>query len=318
VSLAIGVDIGGTKVAAGVVDVGGQIIDGERRPTPGTDIGRTEQVIVDLVELLRARHRVEGIGVGAAGWLSRDRATVMFSPHLAWRDEPLQARLTARLGGNVLVENDANASAWAEYRFGAGRGARALACVTLGTGIGGGLVIDGDLYRGAFGAATEYGHMTVVPGGRACACGEYGCWEMYASGTALADQARELAREDLPAARQLIELCDGSLDGVTGETVLAAASRGDTLAARACMLVGEWLGRGLVNLAAVLDPDVFVIGGGASDAGALVLDPARATFAANLPGRGYRPMARIVGATLGPQAGVVGAADLARCQLNTS
>ena len=185
-SLSIGVDIGGTKIAAGVVDGAGRIIDRERRPTPGSDVARTEQVIVDVVSALAARHPVSSVGVGAAGWMSADRSTVLFSPHLAWRGEKLRDALATRIRQPVLVDNDANGAAWAEYHFGAAREARALACITLGTGIGGGLVLDGRLYRGAFGPAGEFGHMTVVPGGRRCPCGNRGCWEMYCSGTAIA------------------------------------------------------------------------------------------------------------------------------------
>ncbi len=177
-SLAIGVDIGGTKVAGGVVDAAGKIIAFERRATPGADIAETERVIVEVVTTLLAEHDAQAVGIGAAGWIDRDRATVLFSPHLAWRGEPLRAALAQRIDRPVLVDNDANGAAWAEYRFGAGIGARALACVTLGTGIGGGLVLDGQLYRGAFGPAGELGHMTVEQNGRRCACGHRGCWEM--------------------------------------------------------------------------------------------------------------------------------------------
>jgi glucokinase len=314
VALAIGVDIGGTKVAAGVVDDLGTVLDTERRPTPGSDLDQIEAVIVDVVEALRSRHRVDAVGVGAAGWLSADRTTVMFSPHLAWREEPLTARLASRLGP-VLVENDANAAAWAEYRFGAGHRARVLACVTLGTGIGGGLVIGGELYRGAFGAAAEYGHMCVVPDGRLCACGQHGCWEMYVSGNALARQAEEMVTESPTAGRRLLEHAARSNSTITGEVVMAAAVEGDPLAVAACAVVGDWLGRGLVNLAAALDPDLFVIGGGASVAGALILEPAAARFHTNLPGVGYRPVAGIELISSGPNAGLVGAADLARREL---
>lgn len=314
-ALAIGVDIGGTKVAAGVVDDLGTVLDIERRPTPGTDLDQIEAVIVEVVEALRGRHRVDAVGVGAAGWLSADRATVMFSPHLAWREEPLSARLAARLGGPVLVENDANAAAWAEYRFGAGHRAKVLACITLGTGIGGGLVIGGELYRGAFGAAAEYGHMCVVPDGRRCACGQHGCWEMYVSGNALARQAEEMAAESPSAAGRLREHAARSKSAITGEVVMAAALEGDPLAVAACAVVGDWLGRGLVNLAAVLDPDLFVIGGGASVAGALILEPAAARFHTNLPGVGYRPVAALELVASGPNAGLVRAADLARREL---
>ncbi len=309
--LAIGVDIGGTKIAGGIVDSAGRVLDTERRDTPGSDVARTEAAIVDVVDTLAARHEVSAVGIGAAGWIANDQATVLFSPHLAWRSEPLRDALRGRIELPLIVENDANAAAWAEYRFGAARGHRVVVCVTLGTGIGGGLVIDGTLYRGAFGVACEYGHMTLVPDGRRCACGNLGCWEMYASGRALARDARELAGESPVAAARMLELA-GSPDGLTGPIVTAAAEAGDPAAVSICTTMGRWLGRGLANLAAVLDPSIFVIGGGVSRAGELLIRPAREEFAHTLTGRGFRPQAEVTMVALGPEAGMVGAADLAR------
>src|SRR5664279_3237146 len=169
-TLAIGIDIGGTKVAGGIVDEDGRVIDRERRDTPGANAERTEAVIAEVVDALGKRHEVVAVGIGAAGWIANDNATVLFSPHLAWRGEPLRAALERRIDLPLVVENDANAAAWAEYRFGVAAGESVLVMVTLGTGIGGGLVIDGTVFRGAYGIACEYGHMTVVPEGRLCAC----------------------------------------------------------------------------------------------------------------------------------------------------
>ncbi|MDT4985292.1 MAG: glucokinase, partial [Pseudonocardiales bacterium] len=228
--LAIGVDIGGTKVSAGVVDDDGRVIDRELRPTPGHDVAETEAIIVEVVKELAARHEVAAVGVGAAGWIANDHATVLFSPHLAWRDEPLHAALSEQIGLKLVVENDANAAAWAEYRYGAAQGQPVIVCVTLGTGIGGGLVVDGNLYRGAYGIACEYGHMTLVPDGRRCACGNRGCWEMYASGRALARDAQELVEESPMAAERLLELAAASPDGLSGPVVTAAAAEGDPAA----------------------------------------------------------------------------------------
>jgi glucokinase len=310
--LAIGVDIGGTKVAGGVVDDEGQVIDTARRDTPGHDVDETERVIAEVVGELAKRHDVVAVGIGAAGWIANDRATVLFSPHLAWRNEPLRDALADRIGSPVTVENDANAAAWAEYRFGAAQGARVVVCVTLGTGIGGGLVVSGVLYRGAYGVGTEYGHMTVVPDGRRCACGNRGCWEMYASGTALARDARELADISPVAAHRLLELAGGDRANLTGPLVTQAAREGDPAAVEIYTTMGRWLGRGLANLAAIIDPVVFVIGGGVSEAGDLLIVPARDTFRHSLTGRGFRPAADVKLARLGPEAGLVGAADLAR------
>jgi glucokinase len=312
VPLAIGVDIGGTKVAAGVVTDDGSLIDTARRLTPGNDVVQTEQVIADVVAQLRARHEVVAVGIGAAGWIANDRATVLFSPHLAWRDEPLRDALSDRIGVPVTVENDANAAAWAEYRFGAGRGVRVLVCITLGTGIGGGLVVSGVLYRGAYGLGCEFGHMTLVPDGRRCACGNRGCWEMYASGTALAHDAFELAAVSPVAAGHMLEMAGGDPASMTGQLVTDAAREGDPAAVEIYTTMGQQLGRGLASLAAVIDPNMFVIGGGVSQAGDLLLQPARETFRRSLTGRGFRPEAQVVLAHLGPDAGLVGAADLAR------
>jgi len=311
VTLAIGVDIGGTKVAGGVVDEQGRVIDRERRDTPGADVAATETTIVEVVEALCARHEIAAVGIGAAGWIANDHATVLFAPHLAWRNEPLREALRSRIEPPLIVENDANAAAWAEYRFGAAKGEKVVVCVTLGTGIGGGLVVDGSVYRGAFGIACEYGHVTLVPDGRRCACGNRGCWEMYASGRALARDARELVEESPMAAAGMLELA-GSVEGLTGPVVTAAAAAGDQAALSICTTMGRWLGRGLANLAAVLDPSTFVIGGGVSAAGEILLHPAREEFAHVLTGRGFRPQASVVLAALGPDAGLVGAADLAR------
>jgi glucokinase len=312
VSLAIGVDIGGTKVAAGVVDESGGVLALVRRPTPSDDVKETEEAIADVVTELAGRYDVVAVGIGAAGWIAADRATVLFAPHLAWRDEPLRDALTDRIGLPVTVENDANAAAWAEYRYGAARGERVVVCVTLGTGIGGGLVVSGVLYRGAHGVSCEWGHMTVVPDGRRCACGNRGCWEMYASGSALARDARELAEVSPVGAHRLLQLVDGEPAALTGMDVTIAAREGDPAAVEIYTTMGRWLGRGIANLAAIIDPSVVVIGGGVSEAGDLLLGPAREAFGSSLTGRGFRPVAPIRPAALGPGAGLVGAADLAR------
>ena len=203
----------------------------------------------------------------------------------------------------VTLDNDANSAAWAEHRFGAGRGVEDLVMITVGTGIGGGLVLGNRLYRGAFGIAGEPGHTQVVENGRPCPCGNFGCLEQYASGRALVFEARAAADSGLE---------EPIIDGVTGPAVTAAAARGDAAALAAFDAVGHWLGVGIANLAAVLDPALIVLGGGVSDAGALLLGPARKAFASSLSGRGHRPLARIELAALGSEAGLVGAADLAR------
>ncbi|HEY5820534.1 MAG TPA: ROK family glucokinase [Propionibacteriaceae bacterium] len=310
--MSIGIDIGGTKVAAGVVDDRGEILERLQEPTPSHSPQAVEDAIVRAVRELRSRHRVVAVGIGAAGWVDNEQAVVRFSPHLAWRSEPLKTKLSQRIDLPLIVDNDANAAAWAEYRFGAGQGASVMACITLGTGIGGGLVINGQLFRGTYGMAGEWGHMISVPGGHWCECGTRGCWEQYASGNALVREARALARTKSPMAHRLIEMTGGDPDQITGPSVTAAAIAGEPNSIELLADVGQWLGRGIANLAAALDPEVVVIGGGVSAAGELLLRPAQLAFSRTLTGRGFREEARIVLAHFRNDAGLIGAADLAR------
>lgn len=318
----MGVDIGGTKVAAGLVDDGGVIRHRTRRDTP--DRSRSPQVVEDTIVgavegLLRiARDEgstVEAIGVGAAGFVGTDRATVVFAPHLSWRDEPLQQGLSSRLGLPICVDNDANAAAWAEYRFGAAREETHLVMITLGTGIGGAIVTDGALQRGRFGIAGEFGHMQIVPDGMRCECGNRGCWEQYASGNALVRETRTLIEARSPVIQDLADRVCGDPTALGGPLITEAARDGDPTARELLAEIGHWLGVGLANLAAAIDPGLFVIGGGVSAADELLLGPARDTFRRRLPGRGYRPEAQIVVAQLGSEAGLIGAADLTRGSL---
>ena len=311
-SLAIGVDVGGTKLAAGVVDTSGRITERLERLTPSSSPSATAATISEAVNELRGRHQVQAVGVGAAGFVDEARATVLFAPHLAWRDEPLRKELERLTGGPVVVENDANASVWAELRFGAARGHRHVAMVTIGTGIGTGIVIDGNIYRGHWGIGGEAGHYRVVPEGRLCHCGNRGCWEQYASGNALVAEARQLARRSPADAARLLELGGGTPQGIDGPQITQAAAEGDPAAIRCFQAIGTWLGQGLADLAAILDPGCFVVGGGVSAAGDLLLDPARAKLASALTGRGYRIPAEVRVAELGADAGLIGAADLAR------
>ncbi|MDA8369314.1 MAG: ROK family glucokinase [Nocardiopsaceae bacterium] len=312
--LTVGIDIGGTKVAAGVVTPGGRVLARRRTETPDKSKAPkvVEDTIVVLVEELRREYPVNAVGVGAAGFVDERRASVLFAPHLAWRREPLRDALTTRLGLPVVVENDANASAWAEVCVGAGRDARNVVVVNLGTGIGGAIVIDGTLHRGRYGLAGEFGHMTVVPKGHRCECGNRGCWEQYASGNAVTREARELVAADSPVARPLIQAVGGDPSLITGPLVSELASEGDRACIELLEEAGTWLGIGLANLAAAFDPELFIIGGGVSECGDLLLGPARTAFRRHLVGRGYRPEARIAAAELGNEAGLIGAADLAR------
>lgn len=311
--LTIGVDVGGTKVAAGVVDGAGRILARSKRETPARDPEAVEETLTAVVTELTKDHAVAAVGIGAAGFVDETASVVLFAPHLAWRNERLSDAVEKRVGLPVVVENDANAAAWAETRFGAARGETHVVCVTLGTGIGGGVVIDGRIYRGRFGVAGEFGHMRVVPNGVRCACGNKGCWEMYASGNALVREARDLVQSGSPLAARLAELCDGDPQRLTGPLVTRAALEGDAAAIELFEELARWLGEGLASVVCAFDPGVVVLGGGVSEvAEELLLSPTRDAFRRSLSGRGYRPEAAIRAARLGNEAGLIGAADLAR------
>jgi glucokinase len=311
-SLTIGVDVGGTKIAAGAVDAGGRIVAKLRRVTPAASPEQTAQVIAGAVSELLGRHPAVAVGVGAAGFVDTARGRVAFAPNLAWRDEPLRDKVASLVGLPVVLENDANASAWAEVRFGAGAGQDHVVLIAVGTGIGGGMVLGGRLHRGQWGMAGEPGHYRVVPDGRLCGCGNRGCWEQYASGSALAAEAREFARRSPGGAVRLLQLAGGSADAISGPQITQAAREGDPAALRCFAIVGAWLGQGLADLAAILDPGCFLIGGGLSEAGDLLIGPARAAYDRALAGGRYRPRAQLRLAALGADAGIVGAAELAR------
>lgn len=312
--MTIGVDIGGTKVAAGIVDSGGRIRDAVKHPTPYGDGEALADIVGKAVRDLRDRNTsgtISAVGVGTAGFVGADRATIVLGANLGLVEEPFKERLSRRTDLPVVVENDANAAAWAEVRFGAGRGSEHVVCVTLGTGVGGAVVMDGELQRGRYGAAAEVGHYRVVPFGRRCGCGNHGCWEQYASGRALVGEAHDLARAEPERADRMLELAGGRMADIQGREITRAAMEGDDGALACFRAVGEWVGLGLADLAAILDPELFVIGGGVSDAGEVLLGPVRDSFARHVTGRSTRRLADIRIAELGSQAGMAGAADLA-------
>lgn len=311
---AIGVDIGGTKIAAGVVDDDGRIVAKTKRTSRGLDVDDLDAAVVDACRELAAAHDVGAVGLAAPGFIGADQATVRFTPNLPWRDHPLRDRVAAALGLDVpiVVANDANAAGWAEFRFGVGRDASDMLLLTIGTGLGGAVVVAGRLVVGAWGMAGEVGHMRVVPDGQLCGCGQSGCWEQYASGSALVREARSAAATDPDRAARLLELADGDPERITGPAVTTAALDGDPLAVDLLADVGRWIGEGSATVAALLDPELVVIGGGVAAAGDLLLAPAREAFAAHLSARGFRPEATFALASMGNDAGIVGAADLAR------
>lgn len=309
----VGVDIGGTKVSAGIVTVLGSVTGRALAATP-KDGGPDEvvEVIARTVEDASAGTRLDRVGLGVAAWVSADGSIARYAPHLPLRNFPLQAKLMKRLGVPVHVENDANTAIWAETRFGASRRSKDVLGIFLGTGIGGGLVIGGRLFRGHNGMAGEPGHMTLVPGGLLCPCGQRGCFEMYASGNALGRYAREIVEARGRDAGLLYELAQGEAARVSGRLVSDAARSGDRVALEAFDALGTALGEGLASLCATFDPEIIVVGGGLVDVVDLFLPRAQDVFAERLPGTGYRDLPAIVPAELGSDAGLQGAADLAR------
>jgi glucokinase len=304
---AIGLDVGGTKVAGLLLDEDGEILGRETAETPADDPEATMKTIFHVAEELGSRGQPVGIGVGAAGMVDFASGTMRWAPNLAWKELPIRDRVSQQTGRPCIVDNDANAAAWGEYRFGASRGYRDVLMVTVGTGIGGGIVADGALYRGAHGFAAEIGHVIVEPGGPECGCGNRGCWEQVASGQAL-DRLGRLAVETRPDSA--IATISGE-EEVTGRHVAEAAAQGDPIATNILAQVGRRLGEGIAGLVNILDPEAVVVGGGVAEVGDVLLGPARVAFLASVEAPDHRPEVPLLPAALGNDAGAVGAAALA-------
>lgn len=309
----IGIDIGGTKMAGALVDDSGTILNELKIPSPIDDSDLMINAISSLISELSANQQVVGVGVAAAGFMSADREIMYHSPNIsAWRNEPLKSRIEAKTKLPVILENDANAAGWAEFRFGAGAGSNSMVMLTIGTGVGGAIISDGVLLKGGFGIGAELGHAVLFPGGRQCGCGQHGCIESYCSGTALLKAARELAASGEPKAAMLRELMleTGEL---SGEQLYMAILEDDGAANELIAELGTNLGTAIASIfVPVLDPQLVVIGGGVSALGEKLLSPIRSSFENLLPAKGYRPELKIVKAKFLNQAGLIGAADLAR------
>ncbi|MBB3040403.1 ROK family protein [Nocardioides sp. LMS-CY] len=303
-ALFIGVDIGGTKVLATAVSRSGRVLRTALRTTPGrrVEASLVEDALTEAVQEIAGIRRISAIGIAAAGFVDAQGERVRFAPHLPWRDEGVRARLAERWSAPVVLDNDANCAARAEVVYGAVGDAENALVITLGTGIGGAVVLESTVHRGYNGMAGEFGHMQVVPDGRGCECGGAGCWEQYCSGNALVRFVRER----------------GGGDQLTGPMITEAAEAGDPLALEAFASVGTWLGVGVANLVAAFDPEIVVIGGGLSAAGDLLLEPARSALRTSLVGADHRTVPPVVRAALGPEAGAIGAADLARQRFRTA
>lgn len=313
-SYSIGVDVGGTKVLGGVVDATGKIWAQARRDTPlqgGTELTKT---IAEVVRELQSQFKgVTSVGISVAGFVSADRKRILATPNIAgWNGVELDRELSSLIELPLMIENDANAAAWGEAQFGAGVNENHLMMLTIGTGIGGGLVLNGELYRGAFGIAAEFGHLRVVPDGHLCGCGARGCFEQYASGGALLRHAREAISASPEVARNLLSMGDGTVTGLTGQHITDAARADDAVALAAFNSTAQWLGAGIASLSVLFDPGCVIIGGGVIEAGEILLAPTRTAVERNMPFFGKHPAPRIIAAALGNEAGLVGVADLAR------
>ncbi|WP_018117541.1 ROK family protein [Corynebacterium mastitidis] len=310
-SLTVGFDIGGTNMRAAVVDGDGRIVDSRSLRSPRDADGMGEG-IARLVDLLSRDHEIVAVGVAVAGFLDPACEVVRFAPHLPWRDAPVRAALEEKLGLPVRLEHDANSAAWGEYRFGAARGVDTWVLFAVGTGIGATLMTGGEIFRGAYGTAPEFGHLTVVPGGRPCPCGKLGCLERYCSGTALTDSAVEMVHRRRFSGSALAARVRRDPSSVDGLQIMQAARQGDAAGLAVVEEFASWLGRGLSIVSDILDPELILLGGGVSRDADLYLEQATEQFSSQIVGTGYRPLARVATAELGPDAGMIGVADLAR------
>ena len=306
---AIGVDVGGTKIAAAVVTENGRILAETRYPSSGPQERLLSSIVRAINEVSEGIGEIGGVCIAAPGFVMSAENKVVFAPNLhTIEDVRLKDEIGERTGFNITVENDANAAAWGEFRFGAGREVDHLVFVTLGTGIGGGVISHGILLRGAQGAGGELGHITIqARGGPQCGCGNYGCLEALASGTAITRLAREVASDQPGSVLGKIAVNRN----VLGEDVTEAAQNGDEVAISVLEEIGTWLGVGLAGFVNIFNPDIIAVGGGASQAGELILEPARKEMykRAQSPSRDF---VEVQEATLGPESGVLGAAALAR------
>jgi glucokinase len=284
----LGLDLGGTKLATVLIGPDGRILHRRHREHRARDYASVLDAITEAAGESDTVAYAQVVGLAVAGPLDRGRERVLAALNLGFTDRPLRADLQDRLGRPVVLENDANAAALAEYRLGAGVGSHCLVLLTLGTGIGGGIVVDGQVLRGAAGAAAELGHLPVGDDGAGCGCGATGCLELYASGTAIARQAGA---------------------GRTSRDVVTAADRGDPAARRLLAGAGDRIGAAVLMLAPALDPDVVILGGGLAHAAAPHLLPAlRSRLSRGWPFRVQRPPARVTLASCGVDAGAIGAA----------
>jgi glucokinase len=313
-SLVIGIDLGGTKVATAAADLEGSLLSKVIKPTcPERGVDAVIDTVVDSVKEAAAsagasKADIKSIGIGSPGPIDPEAGTVIFAPNLMWHNVPIVHILEGILDLPVYLENDANVAGLGEYRFGAGRDSKNMIYITVSTGVGGGLILDGKIHAGSFGMAGEVGHMTIVNDGPLCGCGNQGCLEALAAGPAIARKARACVLHGEETI--MADMVSGRIEEITSKTVGEAALAGDILAKEIVDKTGEYLGIGVANLINVINPDAVVIGGGVSNMGELLLVPLRRAAGRRAIKAAFEKV-RIVKAELGSDAGVVGAVCLA-------
>jgi len=308
--LTIGIDIGGTKISAGVVDSSGNLIDSSKCLTPAEGGKELISSVVNLVKELNKKHEIKGIGISIAALISSDYGTIVGAPNIANLSKLNFANeIKEEFKLPIIIENDANAAMWAEFKFGSAKGLNPVMFFIIGTGVGGGLVIDGKLFKGANGIGAEFGHMCVVPNGLLCGCGAKGCIEQYASGGALIRYANEALLANPDKSEEVLNFGEGKLSGAA---LTKAAKAGNELALAAFSKQADWLGLACASYSLIIDPQAIIIGGGVVDAGELFLAPVRAAMRKCMPFAESHVPPKIIAAKFGNDAGLIGAADLVR------
>ena len=308
--LTIGIDIGGTKISAGVVDSSGNIIDSLRISTPAEGGKELILAVINLIKELKEKHEIKGIGISIAALISSDYGTIVGAPNIANLSKlNFVNEIKAEFKLPIVVENDANSAMWAEFKFGNAKGLNPVMFFIIGTGVGGGLVIDGKLFKGANGIGAEFGHMCVVPNGLLCGCGSKGCIEQYASGGALIRYANEAIIDNPQSSETLLSFGEGKL---IGSGLTKAAKAGNELALAAFNKQADWLGLACASYSLIIDPEAIIIGGGVADAGELFLAPVREAMRKYMPFAESHVPPKIIAAKFGNDAGLIGVADLVR------
>ena len=308
--LTIGIDIGGTKISAGVVDSSGNLIDSSRCSTP---LGGGKELILSVIKLIKEfnqKYEIKGIGISIAALISSDYGTIIGAPNIANLSKlNFVNEIKDEFALPIIIENDANAAMWAEFKFGNAKGLNPVMFFIIGTGVGGGLVIDGKLFKGANGIGAEFGHMCVVPNGLLCGCGAKGCIEQYASGGALIRYANEALLANPDKSEEVLSFGEGKLSGTA---LTKAAKAGNELALAAFSKQADWLGLACASYSLIIDPQAIIIGGGVVDAGELFLAPVRAAMRKYMPFAESHVPPKIIAAKFGNDAGLIGAAELVR------